>query len=119
MIGCIGRIGVVNILISEVVGRCFVVGMPGDFRVVWVLEDSVNDVRIVIVQFSGCEGGIVGGGSKYVDGIVNGVNDLGNGVKKGAHGSERWMRWCDGGLCLQNEGRDGAVWWESVVIGKR
>ena len=80
MIDWDGEVGIVNILVSEVVGWCFVVGMPGDFRVLWVLKDGVNDVRVIIVQLSRCEGGIVGGGNEDVDRIVNGVDDLGNSV---------------------------------------
>ena len=78
MVGWVRQVGVGNVLVREVVGGCFVVSVPRNLRVLWVLEDSVDDVRVVIVKFKGCEGGIVGGRDVDIYRVVDGVDNLAN-----------------------------------------
>ena len=81
-----------------------------------MLKDSVDNVRIIVVQFAGGKGVDVSGGGVDISGVVNGVNNLSNGVKKRTLCGERGVWWYNGGLCFKDEGRNGAVWWKSVVI---
>ena len=80
--GGIRCVGVKDVLVGKVIGWGFSVSAPGDLCELWVSEDRVDDVRVIIVEFAWCEKGVVGRRDVNSDGVANAVNNLGDGNRK-------------------------------------